>query len=460
VARREAPLTNVNAEKLFLGGLLLSPHVYWTVESRLRADQFSNPIHKDIYLGISDIITTGGKISIPVLAARLPEEAVGPDNNPVEMSGYLAALRANAEVAEVNPVEFAGDIAELAARRQLATIGERLTKTARSGEKVSLEAAADAEASLIDVMRVTSPKRPQSLPDLVARVGKTAERVRKGAKPNGIGWGLKSIDDIMGPMLPGDSGYILAIQAEGKTAFAMQVAQFIAEQGPVLFIEMEMMGEVLAARAVSAHSSIPVRNLEEGNLQPGESDLVSDAVKGLSRSKLWILDEKKMSIRQIRAQAMAMKRTDGLVALFIDQLDKIKAEGRHKDKFERLAEVTGDLKDLGKELGVPVITLCQRTRFSQRRDDATPQIDDADAPTIERDADWVIAIWRKVNWLQRNKPSPFSSGEKIEQWEHRVRDAEDLAEAIVLKHRRRKAFQQRQLKWIGHLTRFEERVTQ
>jgi replicative DNA helicase len=153
---------------------------------------------------------------------------------------------------------------------------------------------------------------------------------------------------------------------------------------------------------------------------------------------------------------MAMKRTVGLRALFIDQLDKIKAEGRVRDKFERTAEVTGDLKVLAKELEVPVCTLAQRTRFAQRRDDPQPQLDDADAPSLERDADWVLATWRPFFWLQRRKPDSGVTSEKYAAWEQKLKDSENTAEIICLKHRRRKAFQMRKMRWIGHLTRFEE----
>jgi replicative DNA helicase len=154
-----------------------------------------------------------------------------------------------------------------------------------------------------------------------------------------------------------------------------------------------------------------------------------------------------------------MKARGGLALIIIDQLDKIKAEGKYKDRFERFAEVTRDLKRMAKSLSIPVICLAQRTRQAQRRDDPTPHVLDADIPSVDRDSDWVIGLWQRANWLQGNRPDPRGGEEAQTKWQAEIHKARGLAEAITLKHRRRKAFQTCRMDFDGRTMRFSERTS-
>jgi replicative DNA helicase len=168
------------------------------------------------------------------------------------------------------------------------------------------------------------------------------------------------------------------------------------------------------------------------------------------------MNDPKMSIRSIRNHALAIKRMHGLKLLVVDQLTHIRTDSRHKSKFDRYEEVTSESKSMAFEIGCPILILAQRTRTSQRRDDPTPQIDDADANSIERDADMVLAVWQEYNWLQRNKPDKRAGGEAWDAYESKLRSAKGRASIIGLKVRSGEPYQQRDLMWHGATTRFSD----
>jgi replicative DNA helicase len=453
---RDVPLANIKAEQLFLGALLLSDHAYFQHEQTVGSNCFTCALHRDIYAVIGDVLNANGKPSLTVLGAKLPDEAEGPDGDSVTVAAYLATIRQTTQTAGVSAADFADNLAELAARRQAIAVGERLIREAREGTSPAIDIASGAESALLDVMHASSPRQARPIGEFASSVLRSGRAVQDGEVMPGLSWGLPTLDSMMGLMLGGDLGFILASQGDGKTALALQVAAHGSLSGPVFFGSHEMTGEGLAAREIAAASKIPVREIEEGSFDSFQWENVKEAERKLQEPPLYILDDRKLTVRQLRAHALGMKRTIGLRGLFVDQLDKIKADKWVRDRFERISEVTSDLKDLAKELRVPVVVLCQRTRTAQRRDDDTPMIDDADAPSIERDADWVLAIWRKYNWFMRHKPHPNAGAEEFEKWESKKRQTKGSADMILLKHRRRQAFESRTLRWDGQFTRFAE----
>jgi len=443
-----------SAEKAVLGALMLSEHAFWQVNDRLRADHFHKKIHQRIFSAIKDVCEEGKKLSQTIVQSRLGDDA---EEDGYSIAAYLAVLMTGAEEIDLSVLDFVDQVVDAGERRRLVRIAEQLMKAARTGDKPPIDVAGEAESALLDVMHATAPKRPRRLGELTSSVMRDAFRANDdSAFSPGFDTGLASVDEVLGLILPGDLGFILGSQADGKSSLGAQIGMQAAKTCPVLTFQLEMTAEQQAARELAAASGISVGLIQEGGFDLMGQELIATANQALRDVPFFIHDEGKLTIRQMRAQCLAMKRTTGLGMVIIDQLDKIRSESKHRDRFERLAEVTGDLKGLAKELGVPVITLAQRTRGAQRRDDPTPMIDDADAPSIERDGDWVLAVWRRENWLRKNRPNAKAGGEAMDAWEGEMSRARGRADVICLKRRRGQAFEQRGLKWNGPLTRFEE----
>jgi replicative DNA helicase len=440
-------------ERNFLGCLLLSPHSYDRVGDVVAPEMFGDATMGMIYGAVKKVAEEGRPISIATLRTVIGEDI--PDQGPTV--ALLTVLRENAREAG-NAEDYSETIAQNAATKRIATLGDWITKEARkveSGEMSAEDLASVAALRLQEIMAVASPIRPKQIGDVAGQVLRQANSAHMGEALPGLTTGLAPLDEIAGMMLGGDLVVVIASQADGKSALASQIGMHAARGGrPVLMFEFEMSADQLAAREVSALSEIPVNQIHEGTFDAFQWQDIAQSEKTLRAIPFHVIDAEQLTVRQMRAQALAMKRTTGLSLVIIDQLDKIKAEGKHRDRFERMTEVTGDLKRMAKALNVPVLLLAQRTRGAQRKDDPTPDVLDADAPSIERDADIIIGLWRRVNWLRRNRPQRGGE-EELTKWQADMARCADRADVICLKRRRGRAFEQRALTFRGATMRFE-----
>lgn len=439
-------------ERIFIGCLLRSPHEFWQINETVTADCLTVAHHRDIFTAIRDLSERGRTVTTTSLQSVLPEEFE--DAGPT--IGILMSLKASAEDAG-SATDYAGALAERSARKQIAALSEWIRKEIGKADKTSEEVMAEASLRLQAIMSSASSIRPKPIGEVAQGVLKSANAAHAGEVLAGIDTGVGPLDEILGLILAGDLGAIIASQGDGKSALAAQIASHVARAGrPVLYVQMEMSDEQMAAREIAALSGISVGDVHTGAFDAFGWEQIVGAQRALDKVPLHILDVEEMSVRQIKSTGVTMKNRGGLSMIVIDQLDKIKAEGKHRDRFERTAEITRDLKKAAKALKVPIIVLAQRTRGAQRRDDPTPDILDADAPSLERDCDWIIGLWQKANWLRRNKPDPRGGEEAATKWQTDLHRAQGIAEVIALKRRRGKAFLQRALKFDGSAMRFTE----
>lgn len=438
-------------ERNFIGCLLRSPHEFWAVNDIVTADQFQIAHHRAIFEAIRDLSERGKQVTITALQANLPEEfeEAGP------AIGVLMALKESAAEAG-SATDYAPFLAERSALKRLDALAVWLRKETGKNDRQAEDISAEASLRLHAIMAVSSPMRPKPIGEVAGLVARHANSAQMGEVVSGINTGISSLDEILGLMLGADLGAIIASQGDGKSALAAQIGIHAAKSGrPVLFVQMEMSDEQMAARELAAASGISVNQIHEGAFDAFQWEEVVRAEKELRDMPFHIIDAEEMTVRQIKAQALGMQRGAGLSMVIIDQLDKVRAEGKPRDRFERMAEITRDLKKLAKFLKVPVIVLAQRTRGAQRRDDPTPDVLDADAPSLERDCDWIIGLWQRKNWLRRNKPDGRSEAE-MTTWQSDMFRCKDQAEVICLKRRRGKAFEQRTLRFHGATMRFLE----
>jgi len=439
-------------ERAFIGCLLRSSEAVWTVTA-VKPEMLVSAACRDIYTAILDLAERGRRVSTATLSTHDAIKPEYPDEGGPK-AAIIAVLRANAEDAG-SAQDYADTITERYALRQIEDLGKWLSAEVRKPGGEAEELAARAAAKLQDIMSTAAPIRPIKLGEVTQKVVKRAGDAYQSGEPAfGLTTGIPRLDEIMGRMLAGDLIFLIASQSDGKSALAAQIASYNALAGhPVLYFQFEMSGDQMGARALAARSGVSVRKINEGQFDAFEYGEIDRAERELRDVPFYLIDTDKaeddLTVRQIQALARAVQRESGLSLLVIDQLDKIKPEGRHRDRFERLAEITRDLNRLAKALQVPVLVLAQRTRGAQRRDDPTPDILDADAPSIERDAEVVIALWQHANWLRRQRPEAKLGEEAKANWETKMFQAKGQAEIICLKRRRGKAFEQCKLHFDG-----------
>lgn len=441
----------VQNEKNFLGSLLRSPHEFWKISDQISPEMFSISHHKDIYGAIHDIMLGGRQLSMQALLAHLPPEYE--DAGPT--IGILATLKENAMEAG-SALDYADPIAQSAGTRRLASIGkwlrDEISAAKRSPEEISTDLALMAQ----EISAVVAAIRPVRLGDITNNVLKATAQARDKDLMPGLDTGLPSLDDLIGLLMPGDFIAVMASISEGKSALLAQIAKHVAAQGhPVLSAHNEMGLEQNGVRAMAEHSGVPIRAVREGSYDFAGYDALKTAHAELSGMPHYLYFDPRMTLSKLKARALRMKRTHGLRLLVVDGAKRLRVDGKIFDKWEKKEEITGVLKEMAMELEVPVIAAFQRTRFARRGEESTPKLDDAQFPSLEEDADTIVAVWREVSWLMMNKPPAKAGGEAMEEWEHKVRRAEGTAKMIGLKVRSGKQFEWREFKWNGASTRFE-----
>lgn len=438
----------LQAERAFVGCILRSPEQVRSVGG-VTAEMLDDPGHRRIFKAIQYAHTANGAVSTQALLSILPRDL--PDHGPTE--AVIAALKANAEGAGAAG-DYAEALLEREAQRRVTKVNEWIAEQTKRGEMTVEEIAAEASRRLAGVMEVASPIRRVKLADAARSAIKNARAVTAQEAP-GVTTGIAPLDKIVGRLY--GLTFLLASQSEGKSALAAQIAIHCAEAGrPALIFQFEMDAEEMGVREVVATSELKMAEVLSPQVDAFDAQVIGGAIMRLDALPVYVIEDDRMTVEQIGAQCRAMDREVGLSLVVIDQLDKIKSAGKHRDRFERMEEITGDLKSLAKAMPhVTFLVLGQRTRGAQKRDDPTPEINDADAPGIERNADVILAIWFHANWLRRQRPSK-GGAEQMDKWEGDMRRAAGKAEGIVLKHRRRKAFEQCEMRFHGERMRFAE----
>jgi replicative DNA helicase len=449
----KAQHANPKLERILLGGLILNNNLYWQIEHSIRTDAFTAPIHRAIFEQVADMIVAGQAVKLSLLCSRLPEEGEDENGRAQSMRSYISICIDQA--GDVNAADCADDIAEMASKRRLLRLSEQITKAVQKGDKRSDEIATELETEALDIVGVSMPNRPKRLSEIVSKVVKQSRMAQEKGTMPGMTTGLATLDELVGLIFPTDLIGILAAQSDGKSALSQQIGMHIAKTKPVLMIQMEMSSDEVAVREVAAASGVSSYAIREGSVNAFDfEDKVSPTEETLSHPDFYVQDAKKMTVRQIKGVALSLHRKRKLGLLIIDQLDKIKSDGWTKDKFERAEEVLTDLKDLAKDLQVPILILAQRSRGGQRSDNEVPDINDsAMGPALEHNCDTLIGLWRRESFLQKQRPNS-SNAIATAEWESKLEDARSHGEVIILKRRSGKRYVRRALKWVGSITRF------
>lgn len=221
-----------------------------------------------------------------------------------------------------------------------------------------------------------------------------------------------------------------------NTVLGAQLAERAAQYGPVLYFQLEMKDEDMARRALAAQTNVSVADIEAGAYDFDAMEELRAATERLQSSKVYIDDRPQLAVEQMRDRAIQMKRSKGLLAIVVDHIRLVRTFQKTRDRFDRVEVVTGSLKWLAKDTDAAVIALSQVTRASQRRDDPPPQLNDFDGgSSIEQDADWALALFRRDRWLKSQKPQNMDTSEGKE-WAEEMTKHKGRIEVYCRKRRR------------------------
>lgn len=386
-----APLYSVEAEQSVLGSLMLNSDTLDHIGA-LSADDFYRDDHREIFRAVRRLSATGKPHDVLSLADALELSGMADRCGGI---GYLGEM-ANAVGSIAGAKRHAEIIQERALlRRIVATADEVQDQVARPDMSATekLDHAQAAFAGLSD--GVSAKVEPQAMADVLVRHVERMERRAAGTE-RGISTGFPDLDArLSGGMREGQLILIAARPAMGKTSLALQIATHCATHGtPTLFCSQEMAESDLADRILSLQGRIPLGTILAGGMTHEDWDRATHAMGVLQSSPLYLDEQPALTLMDVRNKARQVKRKAGkLGVVVVDYLQLMAGEGANRNA--EIEQISRGLKQMAKEMHVPVIALSQLNRGLEQRPNKRPMMSDLrDSGAIEQDADIIMSIYR------------------------------------------------------------------
>lgn len=433
----------IEAEQAVLGGLMLAPDSWDKVADKLVEHDFYRHDHQLIFRAIGELQNR----SMPPDAVTLGEwfetqgiaELVGG-------SGYILEL-ANNTPSAANIGAYAEIVREKSVLRQLIEAGTDIANDGYQPEgRGTQEILEGAEQKVFRIAEAGArgKKGFTSMRHAVKDAFQQLQfRYENRGQVTGVPTGFIDFDNMTTGLQPSDLIILAARPSMGKTALALNMAEYCAlkTKKAVAVFSMEMSASQLAFRLISSLGRINQQHLRTGDLADEEWPRVTSAITLLSESKIFIDDTPALSPVELRSRARRLKREHDLGLIVIDYLQLMSVPGNKENRATEISEISRSLKALAKELHVPVIALSQLNRSLEQRTDKRPVMADLrESGAIEQDADLILFIYRDEYY---NKESPDKG----------------LAEVIIGKQRNGPTGTVK-LTFLGQYTKFENAAHQ
>lgn len=386
---------NIEAEQAVLGAILLESAVINQVLEILIPEDFYKDAHRKIFNAMIDLDRDNKPIDLLTLFDHLKSN--GNLLEEVGESSYLTYLTELVPTTE-NVDYYAKLVKEKSIVRNLVMAATDIAHRGND-ENVDLDEFIDrAEHTILDI---SQNKIKPSFYDSRYLANKALELIEelhaKKELITGISTGFEKLDYMTSGLQAADLVIVAARPGLGKTSIALNIAAHAAlEHGKAIGIfSLEMTKEQLMLRMLSNKSKVNYSSIRSGYIKDEDLEKLVHAADELGQSKIYIDDTPAISVLEIRAKARRQQRDKGLDLIIVDYLQLMRGSRRVESREREIAEISGSLKALAKELSVPVIAISQLSRQTETRSDRRPQLADLrESGAIEQDADLVLFIHR------------------------------------------------------------------
>ncbi len=391
------PPHSVDAEQAVLGGLMLAREAWDKVADRITDEDFYRKDHRLIFRGIGELSNKGMPCDAVTLGEWFETQGIA---ELVGGSGYIIQL-ANTTPSAANIVAYADIVREKSVLRQLIDAGTEIATDGFQPEgRSTQEILESAEQRVFRIAEAGSRGKQGfvSMRGAVTDAFKILQaRYENQGSITGMPTGFTDFDEMTTGLQPSDLIIVAARPSMGKTALAMNMAEYAAlkTKKAVAIFSMEMSASQLALRLISSLGRINQQHLRTGDIQEEEWPRVTSAITLLSEAKIFIDDTPALSPIELRARARRLAREHDLGMIVIDYLQLMQVPGNKENRATEISEISRGMKALAKELNVPVVALSQLNRSLEQRADKRPMMSDLrESGAIEQDADVIVFIYR------------------------------------------------------------------
>ena len=403
---------SVEAEQSVVGAMLMDKDAILAASEIICGDDFYQNAYGVLFDSMVELFNEGKPVDLITLQERLKEKEVPPEISSLEFVRDLVA----AVPTSANVRYYAQIVSDKAVMRKLIKMNDELSNICYAGNEPLESVLEKTEKSVFQLLQNRNAGEYVPIRQVVMNA---LEKVEKASKSKGtvtgIPTGFIDLDYKLSGLQPSDLVLVAARPSMGKTAFVLNIAQYVAfkKDKCTAIFSLEMSKEQLVNRLFSLESQVDAQALRTGNMKDSDWEKLIEAAGIIGQSNLIIDDTPSISISELRSKCRKYKMEHGLDLIIIDYLQLMSGSvgGRSESRQQEISDISRSLKALARELNVPVIALSQLSRAVEQRPDKRPMLSDLrESGAIEQDADVVMFIYRDEYY---NKDSEYKKQAEI-----------------------------------------------
>ena len=387
---------SIEAEQAVIGSMIMDREAIVVAAGILHSEDFYGKQYGIVFEAMVELNDEGKPVDLITLQDRLKEKDVPPEVSSLEfVRDLITAVPTSANIKY-----YANIVAEKAILRRLIRINEEIANTCYVGKESLETILEDTEKKVFDLVQRKGSNEYVPIREVVMNAMNRIEIASKNkGVVTGIPTGFIDLDYRTAGMQPSDLILVAARPSMGKTAFVLNIAQYVAfkQNKTAAIFSLEMSKEQLVNRLFSLESKVDSQHIRTGNLSDAEWEKLIESAGIIGKSNLIIDDTPGISISELRSKCRKYKLEHNLELVIIDYLQLMSGSGggRSDSRQQEISDISRSLKALARELSVPVIALSQLSRAVEQRPDHRPMLSDLrESGAIEQDADVVMFIYR------------------------------------------------------------------
>mgnify|MGYP001574143167 CR=1 FL=1 len=389
----KVPPHNEEAEQSVLGAILIDKDAISIVSEIIKPSDFYSDINGIIYNSMLSLYEARKPIDILTLTTQLKKNKI---SDKIDFS-YLTSLLETVPTA-ANVEQYAQIIKENSTKRSMIAAGGQITEMGFMEDKDADELLDKAESFIFSISQGHGLRGFLPLKEMLAEsFDRIDELHKKGAGLRGVKTGFVDLDSTLSGMQASNLLILAARPGQGKTAMVANISSHVAvvEKIPVGIFSLEMSQEEMVDRLLVGQADVDAWRLKTGKLSESDFAKLSEAMGILADAPIFIDDTPGISIAEIRTRARRLQLEHNIGLLIVDYLQLVDP-GRHYDnRVQEVSIVSQSLKNLARELKIPLVAISQLSRAVEHRGEKKPQLADLrESGAIEQDADVVMFLYR------------------------------------------------------------------
>ncbi|MDD6328046.1 MAG: replicative DNA helicase [Eubacteriales bacterium] len=426
------------AEQSVVGAMIMDRNVISDLADLLSKDDFYDARYGILFEAMVELYREGQPVDLITLTDRLRKKEVPEEISSTTFIGEIVSMVPTS----ANARHYAQIVQDKSALRKMIRLCEDTEKDCYIENESAANILEQAEQSIFKLVQTRNNASDITpIQKIVINViEEIEEAARNKGKITGISTGFRDLDNMLTGMHGGELLLVAARPAMGKTAFVLNIAHDLAvmHKIPCAIFSLEMSKEQLVSRMIAIDAMVDSKSMKLGNLSDDDWDKVIESTEAIANSPLYIDDNSSITVSELRSKCRKLKQNHDIKLIILDYLQLMSASKHVESRQAFIAEVSRAMKNIARELNIPVIALSQLSRAVDSRPDHKPVLSDLrESGSIEQDADVVMFIYRDEYYNPETTTKPMT------------------AEIIIAKQRSGETGSV-DLRWIGKYTKFAD----